>query len=303
MQIKFKNVSYIYSKKTAFESQALNNVNLDLNNHFYAGIIGQTGSGKSTLIQHINGLVLPSEGSVSIDNYSLYTKGKKAFFIDNNKKQRKRFIKRKQFNIKDLRKKVGLVFQFPEYQLFSSTVLEDVMFGPLNYKVDKKEAEKLAKDALNSVGISEDFYNKNPFELSGGQKRKVAIAGILALNPDLLIFDEPTAGLDYDGETIMMELFNNLYKQGKSIIIVTHNMEIVLKYVNDVILLDKGKLVGVYKPIDLFTNKEIIDKTAIDIPIIFKFALDLKSKGYNLDLKNINDCESLVKEIRRNYHV
>ena len=302
MQIKFSHVNHTYSKKTPFEYNALKDINLELEGHFFTSLIGQTGSGKSTLVQHINGLLLPTSGTVNLDNYQILTKGKKACFIDLSSTKKRMFRKNKQYDVKLLRKKAGLVFQFPEYQLFEPTIIQDVMYGPLNYKVSQEDAKKQAEEALKMVGLDSSFYDKSPFELSGGQKRRVAIAGILALNPDVLILDEPTAGLDPLGEKQMMELFNDIYNQGKNIILVTHNMDIVLKYVKNCIVMDKGQIIFNGKPLDLFQNNNILQTSAIRPPEVFNVANKLIENGLALDLKNIKDVESLAIEIERVIH-
>ncbi len=302
MQIKFSHVNHTYSKKTPFEYNALKDINLELEGHFFTSLIGQTGSGKSTLVQHINGLLLPTSGTVNLDNYQILTKGKKACFIDLSSTKKRVFRKNKQYDVKLLRKKAGLVFQFPEYQLFEPTIIQDVMYGPLNFKVSQEDAKKQAEEALKMVGLDSSFYDKSPFELSGGQKRRVAIAGILALNPDVLILDEPTAGLDPLGEKQMMELFNDIYNQGKNIILVTHNMDIVLKYVKNCIVMDKGQIIFNGKPLDLFQNSTILQTSAIRPPEVFNVANKLIENGLALDLKNIKDVESLAIEIERVIH-
>ena len=302
MQIKFSHVNHTYSKKTPFEYNALKDINLELEGHFFTSLIGQTGSGKSTLVQHINGLLLPTSGTVNLGNYQILTKGKKACFIDLSSTKKRMFRKNKQYDVKLLRKKAGLVFQFPEYQLFEPTIIQDVMYGPLNFKVSQEDAKKQAEEALKMVGLDSSFYDKSPFELSGGQKRRVAIAGILALNPDVLILDEPTAGLDPLGEKQMMELFNDIYNQGKNIILVTHNMDIVLKYVKNCIVMDKGQIIFNGKPLDLFQNNNILQTSAIRPPEVFNVANKLIENGLALDLKNIKDVESLAIEIERVIH-
>lgn len=302
MQIKFSHVNHTYSKKTPFEYNALKDINLELEGHFFTSLIGQTGSGKSTLVQHINGLLLPTSGIVNLDNYQILTKGKKACFIDLISTKKHVFKKNKQYDVKLLRKKAGLVFQFPEYQLFEPTIIQDVMYGPLNFKVSQQKARKQAEEALNMVGLDSSFYDKSPFELSGGQKRRVAIAGILALDPDVLILDEPTAGLDPFGEKQMMELFNDIYNKGKNIILVTHNMDIVLKYVKNCIVMDKGQIIFNGKPLDLFQNNTILQTSAIRPPEVFNVANKLIENGLALDLKNIKDVESLAMEIERVIH-
>ena len=202
MSITFKEVEHIYSENTPFAYHALKGVNLKITDQSFTAIIGQTGSGKSTLIQHINALLLPTSGSINIDEYLITATDKPS-------------------KLKPLRKKAGLVFQFPEYQLFEETIEKDIIFGPMNFGVSEEEAKKIAHNVLKTVGLDESYLNKSPFDLSGGQKRRVAIAGILAMNPDILILDEPTAGLDPQGTNEMMSLFKRINESGKTIILVT----------------------------------------------------------------------------------
>ena len=211
MSITFKEVEHIYSESTPFAYHALKGVNLDIKNGSFTAVIGQTGSGKSTLIQHINALLLPSSGNIEIDDYVITSANKPS-------------------GLKMLRKKAGLVFQFPEYQLFEETIEKDIIFGPINFGISEDEAKQISKKVINIVGLDETYLDKSPFDLSGGQKRRVAIAGILAMDPDILILDEPTAGLDPQGANEMMNLFKKINKSGKTIILVTHDMNHVLQY-------------------------------------------------------------------------
>lgn len=296
MSVKLDHVSYYYNPKT--RQAALDDVSLEFGDHCFLALIGETGSGKSTLVQHLNGLLLPNEGTVQIGNYLMKNEGKKRYYIDTDKPQKKH-PKRKQFDLKELRRYVGLVFQFPEYQLFEETVLKDVMFGPKNFGADEKQASLRAKAALRLVGIPESYYQKSPFELSGGEKRRVAIAGIIALEPKILVLDEPTAGLDPNGEKEMMSLFYRIYQSGKSVVLVTHNMDLVLKYVDEAAVMSHGKLLRVTTPLELFQDEDFLKTTAIEPPLVFKTALELKKNGLDLDLKNVKDVESLAREIKR----
>ena len=279
MPIEIKNVSFTYSKKTNNQHEALKNVSLVIEDHAFTGIVGETGSGKSTLIQHLNGLLIPDEGEIIIDNFKIESK------------------KKKQKDLKKLRKHVGVVFQFPEYQLFEETVIKDVMFGPKNFKVKEEEAYQKAKDALLAVGIKESYFEKSPFELSGGERRRVAIAGLLAIEPDILVLDEPTAGLDPYGQEVIMNLVLDLYNQGKSIILVTHDMDLLLKYCKTAVVLKDGEIVYNGTPKNLFNN--IQESDSIDIPTLYRFIDMLNQKGFNIDPSNVSsieDLEDLIKE-------
>lgn len=278
MPIKINNVSYRYNKNSPNQVDALENISLDIPSHCFLGIVGETGSGKSTLIQHLNALLIPDEGTLEIDE----------FVITPNKRKNK--------NIKKLRKHLGIVFQFPEYQLFEETVLKDVSFGPKNFGLKEEEAIKEAKRALKLVGIKEDYYEKSPFELSGGEKRRVAIAGILALNPDILVLDEPTAGLDPQGVKDIMSLIDELYENGKSIIIVTHDMDILLKHCLDVIVLKDGKINFKGKPNHLFSS--ITEESSIEIPMLYQFVNLLNNKGFDIDISEIKDISDLIEVIK-----
>ena len=280
MSIKFENVFYSYdsSLKT---STAIEDVSFSLDGHFFAGIVGHTGSGKSTLIQHINALLRPNKGEIRVDDY----------FIDSSKKKLK--------SLKNLRKHAGIVFQFPEYQLFEDTILKDVSFGPKNFGFSEEEAIKKAKIALEKVGLNESYYNKSPFEISGGEKRRVAIAGIIALEPKILVLDEPTAGLDPKGAEDILNLFYSLYKEGISIIIVTHDMDIVLKYCTDLLCMYEGKLIGKYTTSEFFYNDELLNKVCIYKPYLVSFVEKLIDKGLTLDVSKIKDIKSLVDELKR----
>lgn len=280
MSIQIKDLFYTYSPKTQFKVEALKDISLSIDSGSYVAFIGQTGSGKSTLIQNLNGLLIPTSGEVEVDDFK----------VTNNKRKNK--------NIKQLRKHLGIVFQFPEYQLFEETVLKDVMFGLKNFGIKEEEAKLQAKEALLSVGIDESFFERSPFDLSGGEKRRVAMAGILALKPDILVVDEPTAGLDPLISKEILKLLDELHHQGKTIILVTHDMDIVLSYAEKVFLLHQGKLIFSGKPIELFMqNHPDID---LEMPKIYQVCKLLIEKGFSIDVNKVKSIEDLAKEIKRN---
>lgn len=263
MGITLKNVSYTYQAGTPFEGRALFDINLEIKDGSYTAFIGHTGSGKSTIMQLLNGLNVPTEGSVTIDDKVITATSK-------NK------------DIKSIRQKVGLVFQFPESQLFEETVLKDVAFGPQNFGVSEENAEKLAREKLAMVGIKEEFFDKNPFELSGGQMRRVAIAGILAMEPQVLVLDEPTAGLDPKGRKELMTLFKDLHQSGMTLVLVTHLMDDVADYADFVYVLEAGKLVLSGKPKDVFQDVDFLESKQLGVPKITKFADRLVKRGLSL---------------------
>ena len=275
MPIQIDHLYFTYLKNTSMQVDALKDVNLSINEGEFIALVGETGSGKSTLVQHLNGLLLPSEGTVKIDDY----------VITNKKRHNK--------HIKDIRKKVGLIFQFPEYQLFEETVEKDVAFGPKNFGVSEEEAIKIAHKYLKLVGIKESYFKRSPFELSGGERRKVAIAGILALENDILILDEPTSGLDRPSSKEIMNIVDKLHKQGKTIMIVTHDMYLVMKYASRVILMKDGKVEYNGDPITAFTNK------IIEPPELMDFILKLNSRGYDIPLDKIHSAKDLFPYLIR----
>lgn len=273
--VKFSNVSYIYNQKTPLEFKALDDINLEINEGEFLALVGRTGCGKSTLIQHINSLLHPTLGEVQIYDYI------------NVKKKRLRSKKNR-----DLRKNVGLVFQFPEYQLFEENVEKDVAFGPMNFGLKEEEALKKAHEALEKVGLNESFFKRSPFELSGGEKRRVAIAGILAIEPKLLIIDEPTAGLDPVGAAQVMELFKKIHEDGTTIILVTHDMNLVLNYANRVVVMDNGKILKSCSPYELF--KKDISGYSLEEPNLVKLVRYIESKGISVDLEKYNSLEKVI---------
>lgn len=282
MSIKFEQVNHTYGVGTPFEFHALNNVDLDIEPGSFSAIVGHTGSGKSTLIQHINALLLPTSGTVYIDDFKISVDDKPS-------------------KLKPLRKKAGLVFQFPEYQLFEETIQKDIIFGPMNFGASEEEAIEIAKKVIELVGLDKSYLDKSPFDLSGGQKRRVAIAGILAMDPDILILDEPTAGLDPQGAKEMMTLFKKINESGKTIILVTHDMNHVLEYCQRVMIMNHGTLERHDTVTNIFKDGEYLSELGIDLPIITQFIIDLNKKGFNLDT-SINNVDTLIKAIGGDLH-
>ena len=264
MSIKLEHVYYTYSPGTAYEIHALEDINLTIPDNQFIGMIGHTGSGKSTLIQHFNGLIRPTQGKILYNGEDIW--GEK-------------------YNLKKLRSEVGLVFQYPEHQLFEIDVLTDVCFGPKNQGLSQEEAEVEARKALEQVGIPEKLYKKSPFELSGGQKKRVAIAGVLAMNPKILILDEPTAGLDPKGRDEILDEIANLHKmRGISIILVSHSMEDIAKYVERIIVMDKGKVAYDDKPKQVFSHYKELEKMGLAAPQITYVMHALKDRGMDVDV-------------------
>ena len=280
MSIRFLEVSYRYGKKTKNEILALDHLSFEIAKGEFIAIVGRTGCGKSTTAQHINALLNPSEGLVKVDE-----------FINAAEK------KKRSKNLGGVRKKVGLVFQFPEYQLFEETVEKDVAYGPKNFGQKEEEALKTAHDCLAQVGIDSSFYQRSPFELSGGEKRRVAIAGILALKGEYLVIDEPTAGLDPSGTKAMMDLFKSLHEQGMTIVLITHDMELVRSYADRVIVLENGKVVKDCHPRELF--KEDLKQYSLDLPMISSFLKRLEAKGISFEDEDSRSVEALAKAIAR----
>lgn len=260
MGIILDNVSYTYQEGTPFASAALSDVSLTIEDGSYTAIIGHTGSGKSTILQLLNGLLVPTEGSVRVfDTLITSTSVNK--------------------QIRQIRKQVGLVFQFAENQIFEETVLKDVAFGPQNFGVSVEEAEAIAREKLALVGIDESLFERSPFELSGGQMRRVAIAGILAMEPKILVLDEPTVGLDPIGRKELMTLFKKLHQDGIAIVLVTHLMDDVAEFADQVYVMEKGKLVKSGKPSLVFQNVEFMEKIQLGVPKITRFAQRLANRG------------------------
>jgi len=260
MGIALENVSFTYQEGTPLASAALLDVSLTIEDGSYTALIGHTGSGKSTILQLLNGLLVPSQGSVRVFDTLITSTSK-------NK------------DIRQIRKQVGLVFQFAENQIFEETVLKDVAFGPQNFGVSEDEAEKIAREKLAMVGIDESLFDRSPFELSGGQMRRVAIAGILAMEPAILVLDEPTAGLDPLGRKELMNLFKKLHQSGMTIVLVTHLMDDVAEYANQVYVMEKGSLVKGGKPSDVFQDVVFMEEVQLGVPKITAFCKRLADRG------------------------
>lgn len=260
MGIALENVSFTYQEGTPLASTALSDVSLTIEDGSYTALIGHTGSGKSTILQLLNGLLVPSQGSVRVFDTLITSTSK-------NK------------DIRQIRKQVGLVFQFAENQIFEETVLKDVAFGPQNFGVSEEDAEQIAREKLALVGIDESLLNRSPFELSGGQMRRVAIAGILAMEPAVLVLDEPTAGLDPLGRKELMNLFRKLHQSGMTIVLVTHLMDDVAEYANQVYVMEKGRLVKGGKPSDIFQDVVFMEKVQLGVPKITAFCKRLTDRG------------------------
>ena len=258
--IVFNNVDHIYNAGSPFAVSALKNVNLSIPKGKITAIIGHTGSGKSTLIQHLNVLLRPTHGTVKINDVEITSDSK-------NK------------NLKALRKQVSVVFQFPESQLFEETVLKDVMFGPLNFGVSEEEAERIAREKLSLVGLPENLYDRSPFDLSGGQMRRVAIAGVLALEPSVLVLDEPTAGLDPAGQKYILEMFVNLHRQQNlTLVLVTHQMEDVALYADNVIVMENGTVVKTGEPLEIFKDEDKLETLQLSLPHSLQFFKDIDTQ-------------------------
>ena len=280
MPIQFENVSHVYSAGTPYPYQALQGINLEIAEGKMTAIIGETGSGKSTLVQHLNALLLPDEGKIRILDRTIVA----------GEKPKK---------LKSLRGEVGLVFQFPEYQLFEETVIKDVAFGPKNFGVSEQEAVLKAKQALQLVGLGEEFFEKSPLELSGGQKRRVAISGILAMDPKVLVLDEPTAGLDPAGTKMMMRLFERLNKEmHKTVLIVTHDMEQVFAYCDDVVIVADGKIRMHGPSRKFFEDTRLCKEMNILPPALIRTRDALNEKGFDIP-SDVADIHALAKEIRK----
>ena len=261
--MKLKKVSYVYSEGDAFEKKALDEISLEIPDGQFIGIIGHTGSGKSTLIQHLNGLLRATSGAIYYDGENIYQEG---------------------YDMRTLRSKVGLVFQYPEHQLFEVDVFSDVCFGPKNLGLSKEEVEERAKKALTQVGLDESYYKKSPFELSGGQKRRVAIAGILAMHTQVLILDEPTAGLDPKGRDEILDQVALLQKERKiTVILVSHSMEDVARYVDRIIVVNDGKILFDDTPKQVFQHYKELESVGLAAPQVTYVVKALKEKGWDID--------------------
>lgn len=279
--ILFKNVSHIYQPQTPMSFKAIDEITFKVKKGSFVSIIGKTGSGKSTLIKHINALLKPTDGNIVVDG----------FMIDNKTSNK---------HLKDFRQKVGMVFQFPEQQLFAETVSEDIAFGPKNFGVSGQELDYTVRHALSLVQLDESILGKSPFDLSGGQKRRVAIAGVLAMKPNILILDEPTAGLDLEGQKYILNLIRKLNREEHmTIILVSHQMDDVAKYSDEVIVMSKGKIVRQCYPDELFIDTPFLTKYDLQMPETVKINNMLESNGFHLDKLSL-DPDELVNEIINN---
>lgn len=277
MSIEIKNVNYLYSQGTSYEMHALKNVNLEIPDGQFVGLIGHTGSGKSTLTQHLNGLVKATSGHIYYNGEDIYDE---------------------EFSMKKLRSKVGLVFQYPEHQLFETEVLADVCFGPKNLGFTKEEAEEKAKAALRMVGMGEEYDKSSPFELSGGQKRRVAIAGVLAMDPEVLILDEPTAGLDPRGRDEVLDQVSALQKsRGITVILVSHSMEDVAKYVDRLIVMNQGEVRFDGRPVEVFHHYKELEEIGLAAPQTTYLMQELKKQGadVNTDATTVEEAADAIE--------
>ena len=282
MSIIVDKVNYVYSQGTAYEIQALKNINLKIEDGEFIGIIGHTGSGKSTLIQHLNGLTKATSGAIYYNGADIYDEG---------------------YNLKELRSKVGLVFQYPEHQLFETTIFEDVCFGPKNQGLTKEEAELRAFAALKSVGLPEEVYYHSPFDLSGGQKRRAAIAGVLAMRPKVLVLDEPTAGLDPKGRDEILDQIAYLHeKADMTVILVSHSMEDIAKYVDRIIVMNKGSVMFNDVPKKVFAHYKELESVGLAAPQVTYIMHALKEKGMDVptDATTIEEAaDGIMKALKK----
>jgi len=275
-KLEVKNLTYSYDGNTPYKKDAISNISFSATTGEIIGIIGHTGSGKSTLVQHLNGLLKPTEGEILLDGNNIWKNPKE---------------------IRKIRSRVGLVFQYPEYQLFEDTVYADIAFGPKNMGLNGEELDKRIKDICSIVGIKEEYFNKSPFDLSGGEKRRVAIAGVMAMQPEVIIFDEPVAGLDPKGRNDIIKMiydYRNAYNA--TVFIVSHNMEDMAVIADKLIVLSKGNLLAFDKTENVFKNKELINKAGLNVPIVTRVFDKLREKGLNTP-DNIFTVESAVEFI------
>ncbi|MEE0248238.1 energy-coupling factor transporter ATPase [Peptacetobacter hiranonis] len=280
MSIKVRNLTYIYDEGMPFENRAIDDISFDIEDNDFVGLIGHTGSGKSTLIQHLNGLLKPSLGSIYINNFE---------------------ITQNDINLTEIRKRVGVVFQYPEYQLFEETIEKDIAFGPGNMGLDQEEITKRVKSSMEAVGLDyEKYREKSPFELSGGQKRRVAIAGVIAMDPEVLILDEPTAGLDPGGREEIFELIKKLHRERNiTVILSSHSMDDMAKLVKTLIVMNKGKIEFMGNPREVFNNNaHRLKEIGLDIPQVLELAIKLREKGFDIRQDIITPAEAKNEILR-----
>lgn len=278
MSIIVNHLSYIYNPKTAFEKKAIDDVSFTLNDGEYVGLVGHTGSGKSTLIQHLNGLIKATSGGIYYNGEDIYDKG---------------------FSLKQLRGKVGLVFQYPEHQLFEEDVFKDVCFGPKNLGLSKSECELRAYEALKSVGLKDEYFYNSPFDLSGGEKRRVAIAGVLAMKPEVLILDEPTAGLDPKGREEILSLIDELHENNKiTVVLVSHSMDDMAEHAKRLLVMHNGRLVLDGPTVEVFNEEALLTEIGLEIPVVKSVLASLKRRGLNVK-SDILTADLAAEEINR----
>lgn len=280
--LEVKDLSFTYGEKTAFEKKAVKNVSLSIEKGEFIGIIGHTGSGKSTFIQMLNGLIRPTSGEVLLDGKDIWSEPKK---------------------IKNVRFRVGMVFQYPEYQLFEETVEKDIAYGPHNMKLSDEEIAKRVEDAGRFVGLRPELMKKSPFELSGGEKRRAAIAGVIAMDPDILILDEPTAGLDPKGRDVLLTQIATYHKaKGNTVLLVSHSMEDISKIADRILVMNKGSMYAFDTPKNIFSKGEEIEKIGLRIPQITKIMIDLRKSGYDVptDVYSVEQAVMEILKLRKN---
>jgi len=279
MEITLEHVTHSYDVNSPMANLGLDDVSFTIKDKTFTAIVGQTGSGKSTLVRHINALLKPTSGTITV--------GDRIITSETNNK-----------NLKPLRKKVGMVFQFPESQLFEETVEKDIMFGPMNFGASEEDAKAAAHEMIQQVGLDEEYLDKSPFDLSGGQMRRVAIAGVLASDPETIILDEPTAGLDPVGRREIMDLFKGMQAKGKTIILITHNMDDVANYADEMAVMNQGRLVGSGKPSDVFNERDLLDEDLLTLPKSAQFAQELEKKDFHFERLPIT-IDELGTEIKQ----
>ncbi|WP_312093187.1 energy-coupling factor transporter ATPase [Aminipila sp.] len=280
MSIQIKNLKHVYSEGMPFESIALDDISFEINDGEFVGIIGHTGSGKSTLVQHFNGLLKPKSGEIVVHGVNIAGQG---------------------VSMREIRKKIGLVFQYPEYQLFEETVKQDVVFGPLNLGLNQEEAERSAKEAIQLMGLDyEEIAERSPFDLSGGQKRRVAIAGVIAMKPEVLILDEPTAGLDPKAHRELLDVIRNIHKEQDNILIlVSHNMQDIADLADKVLVMDKGRLAMAGTPREVFSRRDELRSIGLSVPPAAELLYQLKDRGFNINPEVLDMDEAVEELIKR----
>ena len=283
MSIIIKNLTYIYDPEMPFANKALDNISFEIKDRDFVGLIGHTGSGKSTLIQHLNGLIKPTEGEIYINDYNITSKD---------------------LNLTEIRKRVGIVFQYPEYQLFEETVAKDIAFGPSNLELSEDEIDRRVKESMEAVGLNfEEFKDKSPFDLSGGQKRRVAIAGVIAMKPELLILDEPTAGLDPGGRDEIFDLIKDLHENSNmTIILSSHSMDDMAKVAKNIIVMNHGKIEFMGTPREVFSKHSTrLKEIGLDIPQVIELTMKLKDKGFDIrtDVLTIDEVKTEILKIMK----